>query len=433
MEEIRNRTLPDWPPIPPNPIIPDGIDVGDWGTCLLINNHAQMAILNITAIISSLFYLMCFILGCHNIWFILIKKRYYRSAFLTLQYFFGQSICVLKFTTMTYMYFVAHTIKESDICADQLYSNIFNLEKTIKTAISYTEVALFSGLSVVLAKLCLGAATLAVISSVYFKIKILFYQEHIKLWDNRYRYWVYGGLTLIIAIYVSILPIVIAHFRRTVNAQLTTFVTKMIRGEQDEWFTKTYRTVGCTLGTCYITLAIAFIVLLYGYLFPLLQNPNFIEFDDIKDQTKPLRKITVIFICTFIFIAILFGLLGTYQNIFGPTDFALFEMYFVISLVSEVPNMFYLYYQHFKSLGSNNDNNLEDIKVSFYNKSIVGNDSSINVDLQDNPFDEGDSISISLEQSNDKIRGSQARSSHTRGSQMRGLGPSDARRSGAIL
>jgi len=135
----------------------------------------------------------------------------------------------------------------------------------------------------VLAKLCLGAATLAVISSVYFKIKILFYQEHIKLWDNRYRYWVYGGLTLIIAIYVSILPIVIAHFRRTVNAQLTTFVTKMIRGEQDEWFTKTYRTVGCTLGTCYITLAIAFIVLLYGYLFPLLQNPNFIEFDDIKD------------------------------------------------------------------------------------------------------------------------------------------------------
>lgn len=140
------------------------------------------------------------------------------------------------------------------------------------------------------------------------------------------------------------------HFRNTIDeiGPLEFTLINLLTG-QDSWWDKTYRVFGLCIAGQYIVLAVCFAVVLRCYLLPLVRSPRLINFDDVKDLIKPMKTISIVFILSFVFRALVFGFAGEFKKWFGFGDFEIFFMYFSISVISEVPNMFYLYIIHYKS------------------------------------------------------------------------------------
>jgi hypothetical protein len=68
----------------------------------MVNSERQLIALFTTGGISILLYGLCFGLGCYNAWTILYRQSYWRSPFISLQYIFGQLICLFKIVSLAF-------------------------------------------------------------------------------------------------------------------------------------------------------------------------------------------------------------------------------------------------------------------------------------------------------------------------------------------
>lgn len=84
-----------------------------------------------------------------------------------------------------------------------------------------------------------------------------------------------------------------------------------------------------------------------SFFFKLLNDSELKNFNDFKEQKKSLKWLTFFFIGTFFFRAAIISLLGHYEFILSI--FYKYLFFLIISTIFEVPNMFYMYYNHYKS------------------------------------------------------------------------------------
>jgi hypothetical protein len=70
--------------------------------CEAFNTSAKLWTLLILDVACQLIYGAMFILGVANIWNILVTQKYYRSVNLSLQYLFGQCVCICRICSCIY-------------------------------------------------------------------------------------------------------------------------------------------------------------------------------------------------------------------------------------------------------------------------------------------------------------------------------------------
>lgn len=151
------------------------MDVTNLGTTSTFNNIAKVCykkeqfwILSTTGGIFILIYAICFVIGLRNIYSILFKQRLYKSIYLSLQYVFGQLVLVCRliayslFAVWMFHIYRNYCVNGSD--SQQLYLEIF-----------FQNIQFIQGLMILVlmsmtCKLCLGAVTIAMLISAYFKI-----------------------------------------------------------------------------------------------------------------------------------------------------------------------------------------------------------------------------------------------------------------------
>ena len=86
---------------------------GTEGPC----TQEQIRTTDSTQLLSFIFYAICFLFGLRNIVMILIRRAYYKSIFLLLQYLLGQAACVTKMFSIYTLYIGSKHIRETDYCA----------------------------------------------------------------------------------------------------------------------------------------------------------------------------------------------------------------------------------------------------------------------------------------------------------------------------
>ena len=64
--------------------------------CELFDTETKWHTLIATKYITVVIYFLLFLLGCRNIWQILVQSGYFKFYYLTLQYLLGQIICCLR-------------------------------------------------------------------------------------------------------------------------------------------------------------------------------------------------------------------------------------------------------------------------------------------------------------------------------------------------
>lgn len=108
--------------------------------------------------------------------------------------------------------------------------------------------------------------------------------------------------------------------------------------------------MGLCVGTQYLVLSVLFSFLLFRYFFPMIDSPNLQNFEDLKSKAGALKLSALIFVGTFILRGVFLIMTGytVFSRVFD--GFTVWEGYLVFSTVSEFPNMFAIYYLHFKYL-----------------------------------------------------------------------------------
>lgn len=70
-------------------------------------------------------------------------------------------------------------------------------------------------------------------------------------------------------------------------------------------------------------------------------------------------------VSTFAFRTIAMGLIGTYGLIF-PNTFALLVLYYILTTITEVPNIFYTYWNHLRMFQPKSDEQVENSYVPIH-------------------------------------------------------------------
>jgi hypothetical protein len=87
-----------------------------WESCIMINDETKLNCLFYSGVMSAIIYSLMFLLGCRNIWCILIRQQYYKSWFMSLQYLFGQIVCALKIVSLWFWWDLAVVFIDSHVC-----------------------------------------------------------------------------------------------------------------------------------------------------------------------------------------------------------------------------------------------------------------------------------------------------------------------------
>ena len=99
------------------------------------------------------------------------------------------------------------------------------------------------------------------------------------------------------------------------------------------------------MGTQFLILAILYSVLLYKF-FNLLDQDGLSNFDDFKEQRRSLKRLSLLFIVSYLTRGSMLLAFGHYNEIAG---FWRYEFYLLLTVVFEAPNLFYLYLTHMRS------------------------------------------------------------------------------------
>lgn len=70
--------------------------------CGTFDSQWKYITISLTKDLTIFVYSVAFMLGLRNIWLILIRKGYYRSLYMSLQYLFGQLICITRIFSAIY-------------------------------------------------------------------------------------------------------------------------------------------------------------------------------------------------------------------------------------------------------------------------------------------------------------------------------------------
>jgi hypothetical protein len=178
----------------------NGLDPQDWGACQLVNNKAQLYTLYVVGWTEAFLYALCFCLGLRNIYTVLYQRKMYKSKLLTLQYCFGQSICILKVLSFVFLAQDSRILMKHKVCN---YDSVFKespleVERAFHDLLTHTQKALFFGFFTILCKICLGAVSFLVILSLYLKMTIIFNQTDPKSWESKYRIVIYAVLSVVL-------------------------------------------------------------------------------------------------------------------------------------------------------------------------------------------------------------------------------------------
>ena len=131
--------------------------------CSIITNDSQFYTVLASVIFCASLYLICFVIGCRNIWFILIKFGYYKATFLSLQYFMGQLICMIKVASLCCWINSAYILRNKKLCYLKDWTHLTILHELEESVTSWRN-AMIMGYFVMLTKVCLGILTIAMIS-----------------------------------------------------------------------------------------------------------------------------------------------------------------------------------------------------------------------------------------------------------------------------
>ena len=117
------------------------------------------------------------------------------------------------------------------------------------------------------------------------------------------------------------------------------------RTEFFSWLRHHYSILGVTMGTQFLILAVLYFVLLQKF-FSLLDKDDLSNFDDFKHQRQSLKRLSLLFIVSYFLRGSLLLAFGHYNTLAG---FWKYEYYLLLTVVFEVPNLFYLYLTHMRS------------------------------------------------------------------------------------
>ena len=104
--------------------------------CDAYDSTAKYTTLQLTSCFEIFIYFLCFLLGCRNVCVLLIGEGFYKATFVSLLYFVGQTICLLRISAgicFTFSVRMLHkngycdlTKKEiTSICLDQRKRKLF--------------------------------------------------------------------------------------------------------------------------------------------------------------------------------------------------------------------------------------------------------------------------------------------------------------------
>ena len=96
----------DLPPVPPVPPAPHY-----FGICEALDTPGKVFAIRFLCMISAVIYLPVMMLGFYNMWHILVKRKYYRSLYLSLLYLFGQFICLCKIANCIEFFVISIHVK----------------------------------------------------------------------------------------------------------------------------------------------------------------------------------------------------------------------------------------------------------------------------------------------------------------------------------
>ena len=127
--------------------------------------------------------------------------------------------------------------------------------------------------------------------------------------------------------------------------QLTQFFDGKPRTTFFSWLKHPYSILGITMGTQFLLLAIFYSVLVYKF-FSLLDQDNLSNFADFKEQRRSLNRLSLLFIVSYFIRGSMLLAFGHYDEF---TGFWKYEIYLLLTVVFEAPNLFYLYLTHMRS------------------------------------------------------------------------------------
>jgi hypothetical protein len=87
--------------------------------CDPYNTTAKFVTLQATGWLSVIVYSVILVMASFNMYYILVKQRYYKSMFLTLQYVFGALICVFRIVS-TILVLTATIRLKNNICGNSI-------------------------------------------------------------------------------------------------------------------------------------------------------------------------------------------------------------------------------------------------------------------------------------------------------------------------
>ena len=123
-----------------------------------------------------LIYFVILLLSLFNMYHILVKQRYYKSLFLTLQYVFGVLICVTRIVATAMVLLTLIRLKK-DICGVPLLTLLlFKLDEFDRIMQMLNWGFYLTAFSMAF-KVCLGVITFCMVLSLYLKIRIIYEKE----------------------------------------------------------------------------------------------------------------------------------------------------------------------------------------------------------------------------------------------------------------
>lgn len=144
--------------------------------CNPFNTPEKYATLQVTGWLSMAIYLVILLLGSFNMYHILVKQRYYKSLFLTLQYVFGVLICVTRIVSTTMVLVTLIRLKQ-DICGVPLFVVLTRKLDEFDKILQMLNWGFYLTAFSMAFKVCLGVITFCMVLSLYLKIRIIYEKE----------------------------------------------------------------------------------------------------------------------------------------------------------------------------------------------------------------------------------------------------------------
>lgn len=149
--------------------------------CSAYDTGAKFYTLIITSLLVIFIYSLCFVIGVRNIWFVLYRQRYYKSVFLTTQYIFGQIICLVRAASTILIVMTVLSLKHEGFCEFGIIQDLEHFPQ-LRYSLGLAGSSLCLIFIAMASKSALGLATLAMVTSLFIKIKIIYKKEGAQGW-----------------------------------------------------------------------------------------------------------------------------------------------------------------------------------------------------------------------------------------------------------